>query len=219
MSAFTLHVKDFEAANLSECEFLDVASCSQMFLKAVLLVMPKMPVKGYVNYLVSLPFKGSPLHLIKESSKDLMCLRNPVLDNSAHIKAAVEWLLEAQKANNDGGVAALYSLLEGWHPSYSETTGYIIPTMLNYYEKAEDSRIMESAVKMADWELSKQMSNGAFPGGAMEGREFPIVFNTGQVIFGMVRIFQKTGHLKYKNAAIRAADWLVSVQNKNGCWD
>jgi len=190
-----------------------------MFLKAVLLVMPKMPVKDYINYLVSLPFKGSPLHLIKESSKDLIGIKSPVRDNTAHIKAAVEWLLEAQKANNDGGVAALYSLLEGWHSSYSETTGYTIPTMLNYYEKTKNRVIMESAVKMADWELSKQMPSGAFPGGAVGNNEYPIVFNTGQVIFGMVGIFQKTNQLKYKNAAVKAADWLVSVQNKNGCWD
>lgn len=190
-----------------------------MFLKAVLLVISKMPIRNYVKYVVSLPVKGSPLGLMRETSKDIMGLRGNVLDNEIHVKAAVEWLLEAQKANNDGGVAALYSLLEGWHKSYSETTGYIIPTMLNYHEKTEDSRIMESAVKMADWELSKQMPNGAFPGGIAGNKEYPIVFNTGQVIFGMTRIFRKTRHLKYKNAAIRAADWLVSVQNKNGCWD
>ena len=91
--------------------------------------------------------------------------------------------------------------------------------MLNYYEKTKNRVIMESAVKMADWELSKQMPNGAFPGGAVGNKEYPIVFNTGQVIFGMEAIFRKTKLLKYKNAAVKAADWLVSVQNKNGCWD
>ena len=40
----------------------------------------------------------------------------------------------------------MYSLYEGWHASYSETTGYIIPTMFNYYRKTKDKQIVGGKV-------------------------------------------------------------------------
>ncbi len=173
----------------------------------------------YLKYCGSLIAKGSPACLILEILKDTLNKRNNAMANKIHIDAAIEWLLQAQKANNDGGVAALYSLYDGWHASYPETTGYIIPTMFNYYHKTRDSKIRKSAVKMADWELKKQMPSGAFPGAAVGKKEFQIVFNTGQVIFGIVRAFEETKKSKYKKSAIKAAEWLASIQNKNGCWD
>ena len=178
-----------------------------------------MAFKKYAKYGFSLLVRGSPAYLSKEILKDSLNIKNKIYDDKKHIKAAIDWILAAQRTNNDGGVAALYSLIDGWHESYSETTGYIIPTMFNYYHKAKDNQIKESTIIMADWELTKQMPNGAFPGGAVNGKEFPIVFNTGQVIFGMVRTYQETKHNKYKEAAIKAANWLVRVQNENGCWD
>ena len=178
-----------------------------------------MAIKKYLHYMASLLTKGSPYYLLKAVIKDSLNFKNKTYSNETHIKAAINWLLNAQKANNDGGVSAMYSLYQGWHSSYSETTGYIIPTMLNYYNKTKDEKIKESALRMANWELAKQLKEGAFPGGEKNGKELPIVFNTGQVIFGIVRAYQETKDEKYKKAAIKAADWLVSIQNKDGCWD
>jgi len=173
----------------------------------------------YAKYFTSLITKGSSFFLSKEIIKDSLNFKNKIYSNDAHIKAAINWLLNAQKANSDGGVSAMYSLYQGWHSSYSETTGYIIPTMFNYYHKTKDEKIKESALRMAKWELTKQLKEGAFPGGEKNGKELPIVFNTGQVIFGMVRAYEETKNKKYKNAGIKAANWLVKIQNRNGCWD
>jgi len=178
-----------------------------------------MAITKYLRYIISLMTKGSPYYLSKETLKDSLNIKNKIFDNEKHISSAINWLLIAQKATKDGGVSAMYSLYHGWHTSYSETTGYIISAMFNYYNKTKDEKIKESAIRMADWELSKQMKNGAFPGGEKDGKEFPIVFNTGQVTFGMVRAYQETKKTEYKKAAVKAADWLVKVQNKNGCWD
>ena len=151
-----------------------------------------MAITKYLRYIISLITKGSPYYLSREIIKDSLNIKNSVSDNEKHISAAINWLLNAQKATKDGGVSAMYSLYQGWHASYSETTGYIISTMFNYYNKTKDGRIKDSAIKMVDWEMSKQMKNGAFPGGATGNKEFPIVFNTGQVTFGMVRAYQET---------------------------
>jgi hypothetical protein len=178
-----------------------------------------MGIKRYPQYLLSLVSKGSIFYLSKEVLKDLSNTKNRIYSNEKHVKAAIDWILTAQKSNNDGGVSALYSLYQGWHDSYSETTGYIIPTMFNYYKKTKDKTIRDSAIRMAEWELTKQFPSGAFPGGATGNKEFPIVFNTGQVIFGMVKSFKETKQQKFKKAAIKAANWLVKVQNKKGYWD
>lgn len=178
-----------------------------------------MNAKSYPGYLFSLVTKGSPFYLSKEILKDILNTKNRTYNNEKHIKAAINWLLTAQNSNKDGGVAALYSLYRGWHSSYSETTGYIIPTMFNYYEKTKNQDIRKNAIRMAKWELTKQLSSGAFPGGATESKEFPIVFNTGQVIFGMVRAYQETKQQKFRSSAIKAANWLVKIQNIDGCWD
>jgi len=178
-----------------------------------------MTITNYPKYLLSLATKGSPLHLSKEILKDSSNKRNKIENNEKHIKAAIDWILRAQTTNNDGGIAALYSLYQGWNLSYSETTGYIISTMFNYYNKTKNNIYKKSAIRMAEWELTKQLSNGAFPGAANNEKEFPIVFNTGQVIFGMVRAYKETKELKYKKAAIKAANWLIKIQNKNGTWD
>jgi len=178
-----------------------------------------MAIIRYAKYFASLITRGSPYCLLKEIVKGSLNFKNKIHSNEMHIKAAVNWLLNAQRANNDGGVSAMYSLYQGWHSSYSETTGYIISTMFNYGHKVKDKKIRESALRMADWELTKQLKEGAFPGGEKNGIELPIVFNTGQVIFGMVRAYQETKYRKYKNAAIKAANWLVKIQNRNGCWD
>jgi len=178
-----------------------------------------MDIKNYPKYFVSMILRGSPVYLSKEVLKDSLNVKNRIHKNGKHIESAINWLLTAQKSSNDGGVAAMYSLYQGWHASYSETTGYIIPTLFNYYHKTKKKEIKESAVRMAEWELKKQMPSGAFPSGTTHKKELPIVFNTGQVIFGMVRAYQETKDIKYKRSAVKAANWLVDVQNKNGYWD
>jgi hypothetical protein len=56
---------------------------------------------------------------------------DPGIDTT--VAASLRWLARAQdcSASRDGGVSRHYSLLTGWATSYPETTGYIVPTMLD----------------------------------------------------------------------------------------
>ncbi len=135
-----------------------------------------------------------------------------------HIMSAMNWLSLAQKTGKDDGVSIRYSLFRGWESSYPETTGYIIPTFLNYHKLTENSSFAEKAIKMADWEVSIQRKDGAFIGGAYETPVGKLVFDTGQILFGLLSIYEHTKSEKYINAAIRAGDWLVKIQDKAGCW-
>ena len=135
------------------------------------------------------------------------------------IDAGVGWLSRAQdlSASADGGVARHYSLLTGWAPSYPETTGYIIPTLLAHAGLRGDEDARRRAKKMLDWLVSIQFPDGGFQGGSISSkRVVPVTFNTGQILLGLTSGVQEFG--EYREAMRRAADWLVKTQDPDGCW-
>ncbi len=152
---------------------------------------------------------------------DYFDLRTPpdqMPPNARYLQAAMAWLCHAQDATPDGGIAARYRLDRGWTASYPETTGYIIPTFFNYAAFTQNPSYHSRAIRMADWLLRIQMDSGAFPGHTLDCKPVPRVFNTGQVILGLLHAYQETRNEQYLEASIRAGDWLVSVQESDGSW-
>lgn len=139
-------------------------------------------------------------------------------DDLRHIKAAVEWICRAQDTGSDQGVSAMFSLLEGWIGSYPETTGYIIPTLFDAAEWLPDPDLRDRAIRMADWLLTAQSPDGAFSALFTGSPGPPRIFTTGQVVFGLTRAWRETGRTDYRDAARRAADWLLSNQDADGAW-
>ena len=136
------------------------------------------------------------------------------------IDAGIAWLARAQdrSASHDGGVARHFNLVTGWSTSYPETTGYIVPTLLAYAEWRHDDKTRARAQTMLDWLRSLQFAEGGFQGGMiLERPVVPVVFNTGQILIGLASGVRSFGEV-YRDSMIRAADWLVSVQDADGCW-
>jgi len=131
-----------------------------------------------------------------------------------HRQRAANWILNAQKATPDTGVAAWYDLSTGYcRTSYPEVTGYIIPTMLDLFHLTGDKEYKNAATSMADWITSVQL-----PSGAITAMDFstPYVFDTGQCISGWVRACKETRDGRYLKAAEKAAGWLAGMQNRDG---
>lgn len=136
-----------------------------------------------------------------------------------HLRAAGEWLERAQDATGDGGVSGRYLLRDGWTSSYPETTGYIVPTFLALAKALNSERFVERARKCVNFLESVRLSNGAFPGGEVrENRTEPSVFNTAQVINGLVAWHAATGDQRAIDMAVDAGDWLVSLLEDDGAW-
>ena len=133
------------------------------------------------------------------------------------IGRAVNWLLRAQAANNDGGMGSFH-LVSEWSSSYPETTGYIIPTLLQYASEKNDSNITEAAIRAADWLIDIQRPPGGWQGGRVNENKPPVVFNTAQIIRGLLAVYQLTKEKKYIDSAVKAGDWLCSIQDKEGTW-
>jgi DUF1680 family protein len=108
-------------------------------------------------------------------------------------------------------------MVRGWLPPYPETTGYIIPTFLEYAERQGNDKYVERAVRMGDWETEIQLPTGAVRGG-MGINDYPVIFNTGQVLQGWTALYRRTALQKYLDSAIRAGDWLTAVQDSDGKW-
>ena len=157
-----------------------------------------------------------PSHF-KAVCRDALRLKSRNTDLSASLHAAMDWLICAHD-NGDGGVAGYFSLATGWNAPYPETTGYIIPTMFDYSRFSGQSKYRDRAIAMADWELGIQYQDGAFPGGYTDSSPGPIVFNTGQVLQGLVAAYVETQDERYRTAARKAGDWLAAVQDPNGAW-
>lgn len=135
-----------------------------------------------------------------------------------HLVAAAQWLARAQDVTGDGGVSGRYSLRDGWSSSYPETTGYIIPTFLSL-AKELDPGFHDRAARCVEFLKAIQLPDGAFPAGELhENRTRPSVFNTAQILHGLVEWHARTGDIDAAEAATRAANWLTSQQDPDGCW-
>lgn len=172
----------------------------------------------------------------------------PERPNHLHLEAAIEWLVRAQDIRNGepdaGGVSAGWTFADGWLPSYPETSGYIVETWLAAARVLNRPTLRSRAQRILDWELSIQCADGAFPGHFGESGSEPVIFNTGQIMHGLI-----AGHLEfggsvstsagastgvsaplsiqgspapsaspYLEAAHRAGRWMLEKQDPDGCW-
>ena len=94
--------------------------------------------------------------------------RQPVHADAIHLEATINWLCRAQDQRMDqkdqGGISAGWSFEDGWLPSYPETSGYIIETLLAAEKILNNPELKVRAEKIVDWELSIQNADGSFPG-------------------------------------------------------
>jgi hypothetical protein len=140
-------------------------------------------------------------------------------DDSACVDAAAGWLTRAQDATGDGGVAEAYTLWRGWNASYAETTGYLIPTLLQLAVVSRVAEFEARAARAIAFLLNCQLECGAFPGGTAEQLDAgPSVFNSAQVICGLVAWHRRSHDARALDAAVRAGEWLASVQDADGAW-
>jgi hypothetical protein len=132
---------------------------------------------------------------------------------------ALAWLSRSQDVVGTGGVGSFG--FSGWSRGYPEVTGYIIPTIWDFVSDGDkvDPRLADRAVRMANWELTIQTDVGGWEGGIAGDGLPPIVFNTGQVLRGLIRTYEETGEEKYLTSAMLAADWIVSTQEPDGSWE
>ncbi|MFN7116609.1 MAG: hypothetical protein ACK4TA_07390 [Saprospiraceae bacterium] len=132
------------------------------------------------------------------------------------VRPTLHWLAKSIEMGK-GGSAAYYHLWRGWAPPYPETTGYIIETLFDYATYLQEEQWKNLAIHCTDWLCSIQRVDGAFPGGVGATGE-PLIFDTGQILFGLTRTFRETGDVKYYTTCKKVVSWLVNVLETDGSW-
>jgi hypothetical protein len=142
------------------------------------------------------------------------------VDPRRALEAAAQWIARAQDATGSGGVSAYYDTAKrAWAGAYPETTGYIIPTLLRYAAVTGNAEWRERALRMAVWEADIQLPEGGVRAGTMDATQIaPTIFNTGQVLFGWLAAWRESGEMRFRDCAVRAADWLLAAQDPDGAW-
>jgi len=159
---------------------------------------------------------GSDKLRLSFQARHLYAYASTLVPTETALRSTIGWIHAARRP--DGGIAAYYSLLTGYSESYPEVTGYIVPTLYDFARFATDQSSRAIAEQATRWLVSLQMPSGAFPGGLHGDNARPSVFNTGQILFGLVRGFAETGDANLLNHAAAAGDWLDKVQGQDGAW-
>jgi hypothetical protein len=164
-------------------------------------------------------------HFAVESVRDYLRTRMPsqraaarvVKDDDVHLHAAVDWLLQSIQATGGQASSKAYRFGRGWMPSYRETTGYIIPTLLDVAERRSRPELKPIAHRMGDWLAKGQEPSGGFVEHEL-GQGTPVEFNTGQILHGLNALILREGRTDLAPAARRAGDFLLSCMDGNGCF-
>lgn len=137
-----------------------------------------------------------------------------------HLELVSQWLLRSIRRDGRGS-AAYFSPLTGWADPYPETTGYLIPTMYRIAAKVPACSFEGIAEQLGAWLLRIELPGGGWPGGlyrAARGAGSASVFNTAQVVAGMVSLYRQTGAEQWRAAAVRGGDWLAAGVSSDGTW-
>lgn len=138
----------------------------------------------------------------------------------AVVQAGIAWLARAQDHSRfrDGGVARDFNLNHGWASSYPETTGYIVPTVLDYARRTHDAALRERGRRMLQWLAAVQFPEGGIQGGKVDAEpRVPVTFNTGQCLIGFAAGVREFGD-EFRDSMDRAAGWLRDSLDADGCW-
>lgn len=150
--------------------------------------------------------------------RDLLRFTSKIRSYHYHLEKGINWLILAFNKTKDNGVSCGYSLKSDWGPSYPETSGYILCTLIDFYHMTKLDYVKEICRKIADWELSIQLENGGFQSGVIGKNSQPTIFNTGQIILGLISVYREFHSKKYLDGAIKAGNFLVNNQENDGNW-
>ncbi len=136
-----------------------------------------------------------------------------------HLSATAAWLIRSIE-HGRGGSCAYFSLATRWSRPYPETTGYLIPTLLALSRAVGEFDGERRAIELGSWLLALQDADGWWRGGLHPPKDDagPSVFNTAQILQGLVALHDSTGDKRWLEAAARAARWLAGSVGEEGLW-
>jgi len=128
------------------------------------------------------------------------------------LKSNLDWIERSFTKNDNKGSSAYLTSWGTWSKVYPETTGYLIPTLLQAHNYFKDHKYLDLARNQVVFLKSIQNADGSFFQ-ATDKKE-PIVFDTAQILLGFNAIHKLEGGYEKDLESILA--WLLSVLSEKG---
>lgn len=154
--------------------------------------------------------------VLKKVLIDKLQLVNKIPDPDRSLENIFKWIKASFEANNDGGSSAYYSFTDGWKASYPETTGYLIPTLYDYYSYTKNEEWRTLAKKASDWLIKIQHIEGGWQGLQVDKKCDLRVFNTAMILDGLIAAYEVEKEKKYLDSAISGFKWTFSKMDAKG---
>lgn len=162
-------------------------------------------------------------HFAAESVRDFFRIKFPgqktserLTDDRRHLEAAVTFITRSIEQGKGCASSKGYKVGKGWLPPYRETTGYIIPTLLDLADHLKRPDLALTAERLGEWLSELQEPSGGFVERDLWPDTKPIVFNTGQILHGFNALILRRGRQDLVPHARRAGDFLVSSADETG---
>jgi hypothetical protein len=162
-------------------------------------------------------------HFAAESVRDFCRIKFPIqkaserlTDDRRHLEAAVAFITRSVEQGKGCASSKGYRVGTGWLPPYRETTGYIIPTLLDLADHLKRPNLASTAERLGEWLSEVQEPGGGFIERDLRQDTKPIVFNTGQILHGFNALILRRGRQDLVPHARRAGDFLVSSADETG---
>jgi hypothetical protein len=162
-------------------------------------------------------------HFAVESVRDFLRVTFPIQktsdrlrDDHVHLEAAVTFITRSIEQGKGRASSKAYQVGKGWLPPYRETSGYIIPTLLDLAEHLNRPDLGSTAERIGEWLSEVQEPSGGFMEHDLRQDTKPIVFNTGQILHGFNALILRRGRQDLVPHARRAGDFLVSSADETG---
>jgi hypothetical protein len=162
-------------------------------------------------------------HFAAESVRDFFRIKfpiqktpEPLTDDRRHLEAAVAFITRSIEQGKGCASSKGYKVGKGWLPPYRETTGYIIPTLLDLADHLKRPDLASTAERLGEWLSEVQEPSGGFIERDLRQDTKPIVFNTGQILHGFNALILRRGRQDLIPHARRAGDFLVSSADETG---
>ena len=140
-------------------------------------------------------FKYCKLFLKHENYKEdriqVEYISNKKITDNILISNSINWLLTCQKNSKDRGICTGFDLKN--HEltnSFPETTGYIIPTLVEFSKIDKEASIYNVSVEMGEWIIDLIQEDGGL--GEPHGffKPYPRIFTTAQAILGLLSLYE-----------------------------
>ena len=124
-------------------------------------------------------------HFAAESVRDFFRSKLPgqktserLTDDRRHLEAAVAFIMRSIEQGKGCASSKGYKVGKGWLPPYRETTGYIIPTLLDVADHLKRPDLALTAERLGEWLSGLQEPDGGFIERDLWPDTKPVVFNT-----------------------------------------